>query len=237
MPVNRDAFLCLQVWRNDNLTVFRQMSGVVIVIDMVGRTCRFFRLGPGTEIAFAIDIADITASEHIAIAFCHALSGSNLSTIDINLGLSEHIAVGIECTLLTVAIEVIALAAAKHVALHMAVVHRDTGATSLIDTLQLTVGTFLHCHLATSDSGNLSTAMETVSYHTAPHRDIGEIHTAAHIIAAAKHITTVFQAILSLPLAGIGIPTCLIVNLFLIALYRCFIRGHDIPFLILTFIR
>ena len=60
--------LHLQHRCNNHLTVLCQIAITIFIINMVGRSCILFRCCPFTEIAGTIDIAHVTATEHIAVA-------------------------------------------------------------------------------------------------------------------------------------------------------------------------
>ena len=81
----------------------------------------------------AIDIADITATEYVAVAICKTFIRTYFTTVDMHLGLTKHIAVGIERTFLTVSINIVALATTEHIALYMAIIHLNVRLTSFVD--------------------------------------------------------------------------------------------------------
>ena len=70
-----------------------------------------------------IHITDITAAEDVANAIRQFGLVANLTTVDVYLGLTEHITVTVERTVLVQI--VVASAAAKHVVMHMAAKHLD----------------------------------------------------------------------------------------------------------------
>ena len=200
--------LGLQLRRNDHLAVLGQLvalavTAIVVIVPVVGRTRGargvgfFFSDSPGVEIAPAIDIADVAAAEDVAIAVGHTVMGAHLAAVDVNLGLSEHVAVGVERTLLAIAPDVVALAAAEDVASDVAVVHLDERLAGMVDGRHFTHGIFLFGRTA-SDGGNLAAAMHTVAHHAAIDSDVALIDAASHVVAAAEHIAAVLQTAITL---------------------------------------
>ena len=124
----------LQHGRYHHATVFGQFVFTVSIIVMVRRTC--FHV---SFVARAIDIANVTATEHVTIttlAGCHHIGSTDLTTIDVDTGLSKHIAIRVIQVLAAIAKLVVALAATEHIVQHMTVVHIDIGLTRLVDSLQ-----------------------------------------------------------------------------------------------------
>ena len=162
---------------------------------MARRVCTNFIISFIAYHTGAIDITDIAATEYVAVAVGKSFIGTYLTTVDMHLGLTKHIAVGVERTRLTVAIDIVALATTEHIALHVAVEHLDMGLTGLIEACQSADGIAgaTRRDSTTTDGSNLTTTMYTVTNDTVPYLHVGLIDTASDIISATKQITTVGQ--------------------------------------------
>ena len=196
---------------DDDLAVFRPLAALAlqVVIVVVGRGVR----AVDVLRADAVDIADVAAAEDVAVAVVDVLDGAYLAAADVDLGLAEDVAVGIERA--HAAQVVVALAAAEDIALHVAVVHLDVGLARLVGALvgALAVHIAAHGHRAAADGGNLAAAEEAVADVAAIHGDLGEVDAAVVDVAAAEDIAAALQAVLA-DVVGPG----LVVQLLLVAL-------------------
>ena len=136
--------------------------------------------------------ADVAATEDVAVALFHTILGAHFAAVNLHLGLSEHITVGVERTLLAVAPDVVALATAEDVAAHVAVVHRDVGLAGFVDGRQLAHRPILFGSTA-ANGGYLAAAVHAVAHRAAPHRHVGKVHAATHVVAAAEDVAAVAQ--------------------------------------------
>ena len=158
-----------------------------------------------------IHIADIAATEHVAVAIEKTLVGANLTAVDVYLSLSEDVAVGVELTLF--AQIVVASSAGKGIAVNMSVVHLDARLAALEDGLQLAHGVFLatQLNLATADGGNLATAEDAVADIAAIHKYVGEIDITVVDVTGTEDAAAVQQTV-----EAHAVGPRLVVNLLLV---------------------
>ena len=201
-----------------------------------GLTSSFVCLSFRRVNAGAVNKTDITATEHVAVTLSQAIVCSNLTTMNVYLGLSEYVTVHVERTLLTIAKGVVALTTTKDITEHMTVEHLDVGLTGLIDTSQRTNGVRRTASIngTATNGGNLTAADEAVAYQSVPHRNMTEVDTTLHVVATAKQVTAVSQAILTFP--HIIHIIRVIMDLFLVAFLSRFRSGHNLPLLVLHLI-
>ena len=187
----------LSVWLYNHLTVFckcsvfRAVNGVITTSG--SRACLFSALGTDT-----IYIAEVAAAEYVAVAVSIVGRGSHLAATDIDLCLSEHVAVGIEGA--SPAEVVVTLATCKDIALHMAVIHLDVGLAQLVFSPQRAHAVLVAAHgdVTTAYGCNLATAEETVTDHAVPHGDASGIHTTVVNVAAAEDVAAAIDSLNSL---------------------------------------
>ena len=117
----------------------------------------------------AIHITDITTTKDVTVLTFQLLRCTYRTTVNVYMCLSKDITIGVECTTLTQV--VISSTTTKNVAVNIAFKECHISLTSLVDTLQSTNAIVLTSRLddAASDSGNLTTTEEGVSYVTAIH--------------------------------------------------------------------
>ena len=138
---------------------------IFIIIPFVAIVIAYTRLLTEAQSAVCIfistiDITDITASEDITITVGKFCISSYLTTVNIDLGLSEDVTVGVELTTLTEV--VVTTSTAKDVAMYVTTIEFHIGLSCLIDTLQGSYRVFFtrHFNNTTSDCRNLSTTKE-----------------------------------------------------------------------------
>ena len=214
------AVLDLQIGGDDHLTVFGQFTVSTIIIDMTRRTCSYLLLGLVTIDTGTVDVADITTAEDVAITFGHTFAGTDLTTMDMNLGLTEDVTVHVKGSLLTIAEDVVSLTTTVDIAQHMTVVDLYVGLTGLVDAFQRSDGVRRTAGIngTASDSGNLTAANDTVADGSVPHRHITEVNTAQHVVATTKQVTAVFQTTGTAP--DIIRPIGLVINFLFVSLGR-----------------
>ena len=212
------AVLDLQIGGNDHLTVFGQFTVSTIIIDMTGRTCSYLLLGLVTIDTGAVDVADIATTEDVAITFGHTFAGTNLTTMDMNLGLTEDVTVHVKGSLLTIAEDIVSLTTTVDIAQHMTVVDLYVGLTGLVDAFQRTDGVRRTAGLnsSTADGSYLTATHNAVADCAVPHGNIAEVNTTQHIIAATKQVTAVFQTTGTAP--DIIRPIGLVINFLYVSL-------------------
>ena len=181
--------LCIGLY--DHLAVLGPFAVGIYIIICGGRRT----VAAPVDSADAIDVTDVSAAEHVAVAVDIVGGCSHLAATDVDLRLSEYIAVGIERTHTSQV--VVALAATKHVAHDVTVVYLHVGLALFVGTL---VGTFAvlvaaYFHLAAPDGGNLAAAEETVAHVAAIHFHVGEVDTAVVDVATAEHVAAALQTV------------------------------------------
>ena len=138
-----------------------------------------------------INITDITATKHVTILLCHFPGCSYLTTIDVHLGLAEHITIRVKITALTFI--VIASATAKHIAVYIAIIQGNMGFTSLVDTLQFANRVILARRIndTSTNSCNFTATEQSITNMTAIHQNMAVVHTTVVDITATIDTTTI----------------------------------------------
>ena len=164
------------VGRDDDFTVFGQFAAIVIIT--VGCLC-----------SGAIDIAQVTATEHVAVSLCHSGFRTYAATVDVHLGGAVDVACRAERTH-TLQV-VVTTAAAEDITHDKATVHADVGSAALGD------GHPLRALAATTDTANLTTAIDAVAHHAVIHGHVGAVHVAVVHIAAAEDVSGLDEPVLA----------------------------------------
>ena len=125
--------------------------------------------------------------------------------------MSEDVTVGVERTSLTEV--VVASTATEYVTVNLTLEEFNAGLTSLVDTLQGTVAVVNTCCLddTTSDSGNLTTSEECVTYHAAVHLYVCYIHTTVVDISATEYTSTIIESVSAVARPSLVVQFLLIV--------------------------
>ena len=110
---------------NSLVRSIRELSFMFIVVTLIKSVITGTVFGASTkrtilQLVGTIDIADITTAEDVTIAFGQFFDRAHFATMDVHLGLSEDITVGIELTALTQV--VIASTATKHITVDVAII-------------------------------------------------------------------------------------------------------------------
>ena len=221
VAVLRHVFLC--AFTQDVAVVIRIEGAVgLIVIALAGIIVSIAPFLAEAQFTLSVDIgtvdiADITATEHVAVAFGDATLCADLTAIDPDIGLSEDIAVGIERTRAAQVVDT--LTTGEHIAQDMTIVDVDVCLTCLVDTPQGAqwVLVVLAVYVAATDGCNLAATEDRVTDKAVVDLDIGDVDTTVVDIAATEDITTRLQV-------GVGNVVAMFVhpglvdNLLLIAL-------------------
>ena len=119
--------------------------------------------------SWAVDITDVTATKHVTLTLGNRLFGSDSTAIDLHVGVSEHVSVGVLTrslvgrVLARVCISIgISATATEHVTLDQSAIDAHLGITRNVH-----LGTFLiRGYHALTYGSNLTTAIDTVSHNT-----------------------------------------------------------------------
>ena len=144
----------------------------------------------GVTMTFTIDITEVATTEYVAVAFIIVFCSTYNTAMNVSLSLSEYIAVGVEGTY--PAEVVVTLTASEDVTQNVAVNQLHLCLTIFIYLVEGAYAVLVatHVDIATSDSSNLATTEEAVTYITAPHLHVGEVNTTVVNISAAEDVTT-----------------------------------------------
>ena len=147
----------------------------------------------------------------------HASISTNLSTIDIDIGLAKDITIGIERTRATQVVDT--LSTTKDITFHPTAVHINMRFSCFVYTLQGSqrIRVVLTIDISTTNSSNLAATEDTVTDIATLNVYIGYIYATIINISATKDVTTGFQIIVGNKVA-ISIFPCFVNNFFLIAL-------------------
>ena len=106
--------------------------------------------------------------------------------MDIHLGLSEHITVGVERTALTKV--VVTTATAEDITVYVSLKERYIGLACLVDTPQLTYGIMFTAGIddTTTNSSDLTATEECIAHMTAVHLDIGDVYVTVVNISTTE---------------------------------------------------
>ena len=174
-----------------------EVIGIVIalVFVIVADTVLNTDIEPAVVLVGTIDITDITTTKDVTILTCLFLRCTYRTTMNVYMCLSKDITIGIECTTLTQV--VISSTTTEDITVYVALIERYVRFTSLIDALQGTNAVVLTgSNDDTSSNGSyLTTTEEGVSYVTAIHLDVADIHTTIVNITTTKDTSTIIETI------------------------------------------
>ena len=159
----------------------------------------------------AIHITNITTTEDVAVLTCQLLRCTYSTTMYMHLCLSEDITIGVERTTFTEV--VIASTATEDIAVYFTFIESYIGLACLINSLQGTYAIILSGSIddTTSDGSNLTATKEGVTYVTAIHLDVGDIHTTVVDITTTEDTATIIQTVSSVARPGLVVQFLLIV--------------------------
>ena len=143
----------------------------------------------------AIHITNITTTKDVAVLTGQLFRSTDSTTMHMHLCLSEDVTVGVECAAFTQV--VIASTTSEDITVYVAFKKFYTCSTGLINALQRTDAIIRATGLddTTSDSSNLTTSEEGVTYMTAIHLDVGDIHTTIIDITTTEDTATIIQTV------------------------------------------
>ena len=98
----------------DDATILGEQAGRAVVVVAVGYALRAVA---------GIDVTEVAASEDVAIAVGHAIHRANLAAIDVDVGLSEDVAAGVQGTYAVQVVE--AAAAAEDILKNLTTIHKE----------------------------------------------------------------------------------------------------------------
>ena len=163
----------LGVGRHDNAAILGEQA-VVIVVTVSVALCA----------GAAVDITYVTATEYVSVSFADTFRTTNLTAVDINLGCTEYISVGVK--VLTYAPQVIiTLSTSEYIVQNLAAEHLDVSLTGLLD------GDCRVIFGAVTYGCDLTAAIQAVADNTSQHKYVGAVHITGLLVTAAEYVTTV----------------------------------------------
>ena len=214
--------------RYESTVIFPGMLIVVALVQIIVAHTALHALAEGAIrlLIGAIYDTDITAAEDVAVAVGNTGLRTDFAAVDVNLGLTEDVAIAIQCA---VSAKVIVTAtAAEDILVDMAAVHLDICLAWAVDALQhIVLAARLLLHLAATDGRDLAAAEETAAHMATVERYLGLIDIAVVNVTAAEQATGFCQQ-------GVGRVLRVILDFLLVALVDVLGIGVILDFIVIT---
>ena len=140
-------------------------------------------------VILAINETYVAAAEDISITLFQPFRGADGAKVNVDVGLSENVTVGVALGLVLGLPVVKASAAAEYIADDMATPHGYVGFAGLVYSNIEFIGRRILCLRATSDGCNLAATIHAVADDAVPQSDIGYVNITIGCIATAKGVT------------------------------------------------